>query len=194
MTRCLITPLAAGDQVFGIRFHPAMSHGLLGAPVASLTDVVADLDALWGKNGRMLAQRLGESTSFHERAALIETVLQPAETLTPVQRAAICIVRAGGCVSPDDLASRAGLSARQFRRLCVDQAGIGVKTLCRIVRFRRAAIEIANPRRSWADFALDHGYYDQAHFINEFKEFSGLTPSAYVCSFSPPNPPDAAKS
>lgn len=194
MTRCLITPLAPGDEVFGMRFHPAMSHGLLGAPVASLTDVAADLDALWGKHGRILAQRLGERASLQERAALIGAALNPAETLTPLQRAAICIVRAGGSVSPDDLASRAGLSARQLRRLCVDQAGIGIKTLCRIVRFRRAAIDIANPPRSWADFALDHGYYDQAHFINEFKEFSGLTPSAYACSFSPPNPHDAAKS
>jgi len=194
MTRPLLTTMRPGEEVFGIRFHPAMSHGLLRTPVAMLTDSVTDLESLWGKDGRALEQRLGDAGSMRARLALLEAVVYPPPSLTPVQQAAQSILRNGGNISPDDLARNAGLSARHFRRLCIEQAGIGAKTLCRVVRFRRAALDISRQSRQWADFALGHGYYDQAHFINEFKEFSGLTPAAYACSFSLPNRHDAAKS
>ena len=194
MTRPLITSMQPGEEVFGIRFHPAMSHGLLRAPVAMLTDAVTDLESLWGKDGRSLEQRLGDAGSMAARMALLEAMVDPPHSLTPVQRAAQFIQRNRESVSPDDLARNAGLSPRHFRRLCIEQAGIGAKTLCRVVRFRRAALDISRQSHEWADFALAHGYYDQAHFINEFKEFSGLTPAAYACSFSLPNRHDAARS
>ena len=184
MTRPLITAMTPGEQVFGVRFHPAMSHGLLRVPVAELTDQVVDLESLWGKEGRSLEQELAEAQSDGERLRVIEARLQPPEVETPLQRAVLWIVETRGNASVDELARHVGLSARQFRRVAIEQTGIGPKMLCRVVRFRNAAARVTERPDDWADFALDHGYYDQAHFINEFREFSGLTPTEYVSVFS----------
>lgn len=183
MTRPLMAPRKPGEEIFGVRFHPAMSHGLLRVPTGLLTDQVVELESLWGQDARALEQRLAEAATREERMALIAAALQPRDDDTPVQRAALWVVENRGEASADELARHAGLSARQFRRLCIEQTGVGPKMLCRIVRFRAAVNDTASRSTDWAGFALDHGYYDQAHFINEFREFSGLTPAEYVSVF-----------
>ena len=190
MTQPLIAPRRPGEAMFGVRFHPAMSHGLLRVPVGLLTDRVVELESLWGQDARALEQRLAEVATREKRIAVIEAALQPpADDGTPVQRAARWVVENRGEASADELARHAGLSARQFRRLCIEQTGVGPKMLCRIVRFRAAASDAVNRSTDWAGFALDHGYYDQAHFINEFREFSGLTPAEYMSVFYNTEPP-----
>src|SRR5260370_27845086 len=61
MTQPLISPLQSGEEIFGVRFHPGMSHGLLRVPVGLLTDQVVDLESLWGREARELAQRIAEA-------------------------------------------------------------------------------------------------------------------------------------
>jgi len=192
MTRSIITRLAPNAEIFGVRFHPGMSHVLMRVPVSILTDEIVDLESLWGQDGRAMEQRLADAVSLEERAASIEAMLDPQPVETPVQRAALWIVANRGDASADELARHAGLSARQFRRLCIEQTGVGPKMLCRVLRFRNAATQIEAGPTNWADFALAPGYYDQAHFINEFREFSGVTPAEYVSVFSNPSPPDPA--
>ncbi len=184
MTQPLITQLQRGEEIFGVRFHPGMSHGLLRVPVGLLTDQVVELESLWGREARDLAQRIAEAPSHEERLALLEDALPTSGAETPVQRTALWIVESRGDASVDELARHAGLSARQFRRLCIEQTGVGPKMLCRIVRFRAAVHDMARRPADWAGFALDHGYYDQAHFINEFRQLSGLTPAGYASVFS----------
>jgi AraC-like DNA-binding protein len=183
MTQPLIAPLKSGEELFGVRFHPAMSHGLLRVPTGMLTDQVVELESLWGRDARALEQRFAEAATREERIAHIAAALQLPDGGTPVQRAALWVVENRGEASADELARHAGLSARQFRRLCIEQTGVGPKMLCRIVRFRGAVNDAAQRSTDWASFALDHGYYDQAHFINEFHEFSGMTPAEYVSVF-----------
>jgi AraC-like DNA-binding protein len=188
MTRAIVSPLAPREEIFGVRFRPAMSHGILRIPVSMLTDVIVDLESLWGKQARALEQRLADARSHQERIGCIESVLEPGGPPTPVQRAALWVVENRGDASAAELARHAGLSARQFRRLCIEQTGVGPKMLCRIVRFRNAANDVLHRAANWADFALDHGYYDQAHFINEFREFCGVTPAEYATVFSNTRP------
>jgi len=190
MTRAALTSVAPGEQFFGVRFHPGMSHGLLRVPVGTLTDAAIDLASLWGKEGRELDQRLSDAGSNEARIHEVERAIEPPDIDTPVQRAALWIVKQGGNAEAGDIARHVGLSARQFRRLCIEQTGIGPKMLCRTVRFRNAVNDLPRYLSNGAEFALDHGYYDQAHFINEFREFSGVTPVEYMTVFS--NTPERA--
>ena len=66
------------------------------------------------------------------------------------------------------------------------EVGLTPKHYCRIRRFQRA-VTLANCGRhvDWPQVALDCGYFDQAHFINDFRSFSGLTPTRYLAARTP---------
>jgi AraC-like DNA-binding protein len=56
--------------------------------------------------------------------------------------------------------------------------GVTPKRYCRILRFQRALVGAHRGKRvDWAQLAVECGYWDQAHFIHEFRLFSGLTPT-----------------
>src|SRR5262249_52417293 len=81
------------------------------------------------------------------------------------------------------VAREAGLSRRRFAQLFREQVGLTPKLYCRLRRFQVVLRQIATGAPvDWADLALAGGYCDQAHMTNEFRDFSGLSPNAYLAS------------
>jgi len=80
-----------------------------------------------------------------------------------------------------DLASHLDLSARQIERVFRDEVGISPKLFLRIVRFQEVlgAIRGGAGETGWAEVAAAHGFYDQAHFIRDFKTFAGRPPGSW---------------
>ena len=97
---------------------------------------------------------------------------------TPAQRAFAWMESVHGCVTVDDIARQAGLSPRQFRRVCLDHTGLSPKLLAQVLRFRHAASRIHLHAGDHAGLSIDCGYFDQSHFIAEFQRFSGRAPGA----------------
>ena len=91
-----------------------------------------------------------------------------------------------------------GLSERQLERLFDERVGYGPKTFARVVRLQRAVESIARPAgprgttASWATFARDCGYADQAHLIREFRALTGVTPRVYASAVSEIDNPGSA--
>jgi len=86
---------------------------------------------------------------------------------------------ADGNADLESIARQSNLSPRQFRRRCLEESGLSPKRLCRVLRFRRACrIAGGFDRPDWAAIALEAEYFDQAHLIRDFHEFTGLTPMA----------------
>lgn len=78
----------------------------------------------------------------------------------------------------DKIAAMACMSIRSFERKCKERLGMPAKMYARIARFHKAYKMLENrPKISWADLAYEAGYYDQTHFIKDFKEFARLTPT-----------------
>jgi AraC-like DNA-binding protein len=123
------------------------------------------------------AREVGE-----EMIAALERVLAAhAGDEADTSPAATAVTRAlalKGLIDVSDLACAAGVSPRQLERLFRDRVGIPPKLFLRIVRFQEVlrATRTGAPDAGWAAFASEHGFYDQAHFINDFKAFLGRTP------------------
>ncbi len=162
-------------RVSGVRFRPGMAGGFLKTPAAVLTNLEVPLEDLWGAPGRALEERLANEAAGVE--TLCAALPRPAAPPDSVQRAIMAMVESHGSADVDAVARAANLSPRQFRRRCLEATGLSPKHLCRILRFRRAT-ELAKrkPGLKWALIALDAGYFDQAHLIRDFREFTGRSP------------------
>jgi AraC-like DNA-binding protein len=174
---------APGQFHFGVRFRPGMWHDVLGVQADRIVDAVLPLEDLWGSRARRLADPLAEAASAEQCVCLVESIL-PMPSNGPVERTLAFLERARGCAALDDLARHAGMSTRQFRRLCLEKTGLSPKLLARVLRFRHAVSRI-EPAAGDATVALDCGYYDQAHLIRDFREFAGQPPGRLKRGFVP---------
>lgn len=180
MTRYRDFTLPPGNLIVGVRFRPGMWRAHLGIPGDRITDAVLPLDALWGARAKLLLDKLTAAACVEQFAGIFEECLSPQQQLSPVQRAIVWMERRHGCVRTDELARHAGLGERQFRRICLEQTGLPPKLLARILRFRYALSRVPLHTGAFARLALDCGYYDQAHFINDFRDLAGRAPGAFV--------------
>jgi len=182
MSRAQSFPLAARQFTLGVRFRPGMAARFLRAAAPEIVDGIIALSDAWGSaRTRTLFEQLAESKSTAQCVERLEAALTPPPGLDPVEKAIAWLVECRGQCSIEGLASAASLSPRQFRRVCLERTGLTPKRLARILRFRHATTHV-NPAKAgeWADIALECGYYDQAHLINEFREFSGLPPAEFA--------------
>jgi AraC-like DNA-binding protein len=168
--------LPADASTCGLRFRPGMAASFLGIPAAELTDQVVALEDLLGGSARELQARLDDAVTSGERLAILGSAVgPPAAEPNSVQRAIEVATSSRGDVDVEWLARQAGVSERQFRRRCLEESGLAPKQLCRVLRFRRAC-ELGGRGLPWGLIAAEAGYFDQAHLIRDFREFTGVTP------------------
>jgi AraC-like DNA-binding protein len=181
MTHARKFAFSAGQFDCGVRFRPGMSYGFMRLPGTEIADRSLPLSEAWGTPGRELNSRLGDARSPIECIGMIADVLRILPEHGVVQSVATAIVARCGQVRVDELAFDAGMSARQLRRLFLEQIGLTPKHLSRVIRFRESVSRLGKTKRGdWTQVALDCGYYDQAHFINEFRELSGYRPAEFA--------------
>jgi AraC-like DNA-binding protein len=181
MTHARKFDLSAGQFDCGVRFRPGMSYGFIRTPGTEIADQSLPLTEVWGTAGRDLNARLGDARCATECIGLIANALRILPEFGVVQRVSTAIVARCGQVRVDELAFDAGMSARQLRRLFLEQIGLTPKHLSRVIRFRESVSRLGKTQRGdLTHVALDCGYYDQAHFINEFRELSGYRPTEFA--------------
>jgi AraC-like DNA-binding protein len=177
--------------VLGVRFHPAGTLPFLRVPMSELAEKVIALDSLWGHHGRLLADQIQSAPTHREKILSVEKYLlsrvaqwrdRDATAFAAIHE----IYRANGAIKIDALMRKVKTPARQLERKFNEQVGISPKRFSRIVRFQNIfRIAAQNSASNLTELAHSAGYYDQAHFIREFREFSGLNPGEY---FSQPHP------
>jgi AraC-like DNA-binding protein len=149
-----------------------------------------DLEDVWGTRVRELRDRLREPPRPAERLLCLERLLMQAfaERLLgprPLHHCAVDyalrrIAHAPTVVTVRDIARSTGWSERRFSQVFREQVGLSPKVWCRVQRFQRAVKELhVGVDVPWSKLALDCGYYDQSHFANEFRAFSGVDVTTY---------------
>jgi AraC-like DNA-binding protein len=183
MTKQQTFDFAEGAAFAGVRFKPGMARSFLGISAAELTDAEVPLEDLGFRRSRELQCGIDDEASFLPAGLtpLFSRRLQTVEPspLSNVQRAIEALTALDGVADLDFIARQAGLSPRQFRRRCLEESGLTPKHLCRILRFRHARrLAGVRLRPNWSAVAVEAGYFDQAHLIRDFREFTGGTPMA----------------
>jgi AraC-like DNA-binding protein len=172
--------------VIGVHFKPGGAFPFLGLPASDLADTHVDLDILWGALAGRLRERLCEARTSAERFHLVEEALldrlcRGIEHHYAIPAALEMFTNNHGGPVVREAAKHLALSQRRFIQVFKTEVGMTPKLFSRIQRFQKTRLSIhRDPSPDWASLAIDLGYFDQSHLINEFREFSGLNPTDYI--------------
>jgi len=171
--------------MLGVYLYPQAIPLLFDIPANELTNYNLDIATVFGKEGSMLEDRVMCAATHQHRIELISDFLQ--KKLIPLQKKSTYLsstirkaISTGKMPSVTEMASACNLSVRQIERDFQSLSGFSPRLFSKLARFRALMENFPGKTNSIADLAYEFDYYDQSHFINDFKRFTGLTPMQYV--------------
>lgn len=179
------------SSVFGVKFRPGGFYAFWPSPMNTLTNQTVAAATLLGPDVERLAATGSAATKFQAHPAFADEIdrvsawlrtRQPAPHPDATRAAAIVahILDNRAITQVQQLTSSTGLTVRQLQRLFNRYVGVGPKWVIQRYRLHEALDRVAaGVAVDWAELAADLGYFDQAHFIRDFKSLVGQTPAAY---------------
>jgi AraC-like DNA-binding protein len=175
-------PMETHMDLFGVSLYAHAIPCFFNISTSELTDQLTDLDTL-NNQGRMINDKISTALSTQQRVKILSDYFKSRlmkkrfEDITMI-RAIKEIRKAHGILHIKTLASEFCLSQKQFERRFAGYSGFNPKLFARIIRFETALWDRKN-YSTLTEVAHAYGYYDQAHFIRDFKTFSGFSPNKF---------------
>ena len=178
--------LQGKDGVFGVKFRPGGFRPYIKGPIAEWLNRVAPARRVFGEETAVLQDKLAslswktdkmiEASNAFFRARLPE----PDPRIDLANKIVRLIVEQREIKTVADLEARTGIGIRKLQRLFSEYVGVSPKWVIRRNRLHEL-VEILNSgsEPDWAQVAVELGYFDQAHLINEFKAIVGSPPAEY---------------
>lgn len=191
-TRPVTVDTTGRRHTLGVVLRPGGAPWLLGVPTSEIAGQQISLSALWGDRGAAVCERVIAAGDPSQKLAAMERALSSRLTSASrpahpaVTRAVADIGAAPQRCGIAGLSDALGISRRRFEEIFRMSVGLTPKAYQRLERFRRTLGDLhrsANVDR--ASFAIDHGYYDQSHFTNEFRTHAGVSPTEYLTRRGP---------
>jgi AraC-like DNA-binding protein len=171
-----------------VRFTAWGAYHFFGIPMKEVANGETALQFVWNTLAGEIEDRIASANANSQRIQIIQQYLlfQLAKNGKHDHAVDFClneISLAKGQLTIEELSNKTGISNRQLVRRFDNCVGLSPKEFARITKFINALNFINQfPGKSLTEVGYDCGYYDQAHFIRDFKEYSGLTPGEYLAS------------
>jgi AraC-like DNA-binding protein len=170
------------SKVVGIKFTPAGLTHLFGLQMNALTDKVLPFGAVKLFFLQQLQEQLHKGLNQDEIVVLVEKSLQAFINPKPderIDKAIGQVLQTNGTVPIAELCKSLFVNERQLQRLFQKYIGLSPKFYARIIRFNYIFQLLEKGHNSWTEISYHSGYFDQSHFIRDFKAFTGEDPSRY---------------
>jgi AraC-like DNA-binding protein len=186
-TRRFLVEYPARVRLVGVHFKPWGMSPFVDLPATELRDRWVPADAVWHRSLDRIRNRAGDAGSATETLRVVEQELRwrlaeaPRRGLDLVQHTGGRLEISQGAVPVGALAEAAGVSGNHLATQFKSHVGVTPKRMARIYRFARLILSVDAVRPvDWSRLAHTTGYFDQAHFSREFKDFTGHTPTQYL--------------
>lgn len=168
-------------KAVSVVFQPGGLHRFIGIPLTEIRNDGCSARELIGREIDELLHKCHDHPSFNMLNQIVQGYflrkLGRVKDSLPLDRALLYLMNNHNA-NISEVAGMACLSLRQFERKCDDRLGMSPKTFARITRFSKAyRMFEKGDSPNWTSIAYNAGYFDQMHFIRDFKDFAGLTPS-----------------
>jgi AraC-like DNA-binding protein len=173
------------SHVFGVKFTPGGFCPFLRESVSSLANRSIPVDQIFGRAVEALEKTVLETENEDEMKAAVDAFLvdrkPPLDERVDLARQLVeRILREHDILTVDDFAARTGLSVRSLQRLFNQYVGVSPKWVIRRYRLHELLEQMHSGKPlDWAQLAVELGYFDQAHLINDFKSITGYAPTEY---------------
>ena len=179
-------PSGRDSEMFIINFHKGKAYPFVQMPLHELTDSVVDGDLVLTNEIMNMREMILSLPAISQKFIYAEQHLlkQFGKRLEPnpfIDFAVTKILQSPNQITIKSLSNKVGYSQKHFIQMFKENVGLTPKAFLKITRFQKVIGEIETSTKiSWSTIAYESGYYDQAHFINDFKSFSGFTPQQYL--------------
>ena len=195
ITKPLTIRSSGTHTMLGIKFFPHSASYLLNDDMGIFNDKVSDFSDILGNPVKHLYEQLLNTKENEKRIELLETFL--IKRLIANEKKTFKINKVGHILTSikkdptennlSHVASKHGITPRYLHKLIYKHTGLSPVSFNKIVRFQHSLKLITNNTLPFTTVAYDSGYFDQSHFIRDFKSFTGVTPSAYLANITPVN-------
>lgn len=173
-------------SVFGIKFRPGGFYPFIKKPVSSLTDQSIGTKDVLGMDSFELENLILSQHEHEHMVSSMEQVLlphlpAPDDKVNQINQIIDQIIQNPDLTTVDQLCSFTELNKRTLQRMFNQYVGVHPKWVIKLYRLQHAAERIDD--KTYEDFlklSTDLGYYDQSHFIKDFKTMVGKTPEKYM--------------
>jgi AraC-like DNA-binding protein len=185
MRKCIEIESSGRTGFVAVRFFPWGAYHFFDIPISTFLDDTINGEKLWADNSKIIIDGLKSAGNLQKRYELIEEFLtkrleQHKKGETKTDEAVRLIRHSKGTLSIEDVCDKTGLDKKQLERKFSKLVGATPKVFSRVCRFLHICRHLEEQKgKSLTQLAYECGYYDQSHFIKEFKEFSGFTPKDF---------------
>jgi AraC-like DNA-binding protein len=185
MTSALVLRDSEYTTVAGVRFRPGYARMVLGVPASELTDLRAPLDEVWPEADSLL-DRLAPLAGALPAVVVLQRALEERLAVVPpppreVRAAIERVTLARGNLHIGALGPALGLTRQHLTRQFAEHVGVPPKMFARVVRLRSLLAQVRNADQvEWSAVALSHGFFDQSHLTEDFRELTGLPPARWL--------------
>lgn len=171
--------------IFAIRFYPDGFTPFIHSSLQVMANKAVPLQELFGMDGIRLEKSILSAPTTEERIQHIEAfllgTLTSAENIDRIAQLSVeYILKLNGKLSVDELSAQLNVNRRQLERKFSTAIGLSPKQLSKVIRLQSVLKMMVNKEfTNLASVAYEGEYYDQAHFIKDFKEFTGLSPKQF---------------
>lgn len=193
LTRPLAIRSIGRNTMLGIRFWPHGAARFLKDGIEQFNNQIIDYGDVSGTAVQTLHAQLLELYTWDERVALLEAFLykqlltadKGRDKLTLVADVMHELKQEDFFDNIENVASRYGITGRYLQKLFLKHTGLTPKLYSKIHRFQNSLGQVAKGGATLTSIAHTCGYYDQSHFIRDFRTFTGLAPSDFSVETAP---------
>ena len=179
-----VAAINKGNTCLITRFYPYASTLFFPNPASDFTNESIDLRDIFDRESEDFYQRLMEQPTLEQKVAVLEAFLiqrlnrnkKSSQKLKLVESLCNHVYSEGKSFDIQKLSAHYGFSERYIQKLFIDWVGITPQRFFAVQRFNKSLELIRSSSEPLTYIAFECGYYDQAHFIKEFKSYTGLTP------------------
>lgn len=185
-TEPITIPSGRDSEMLIIEFNKGKAYPFLDETMHALTNYVVDAELVIKNKILDLREKLREPSSIELKFQILESNLlkhyiDKLEENPFVEYMVSNIVRCPNQIRLKQLSVKVGYTQKHLIKIFRDHVGVTPKEFLKIIRFQKTITEIEESKNiNWSTLALDCGFYDQSHFIADFKTFSGFTPEEYL--------------